>query len=262
MSITGLNGTFKRVKSVKRMKPRKSFEIENLVIRDMRIAFTDTTRTIWRKEPVTVSLEVEELQSAPFRSKLSIYDILFKSTGRGVLEKGSFTIEKTKREKGNGGENRWALDGLPLELLGAYIGGPFRWISQGGIYLEVKNRWHMGNKPGIEMDVNLVLRDVQARIPDDYPPDSMKRKMAGPVVAYINGHSEEMSFHFSLSMDEEVFKNVVSLEGAGLWESFGKKLMKELLLTAGTRGKEKVKELGKKGLKKLKDFMNRKRKEK
>jgi hypothetical protein len=81
------------------------------------------------------------------------------------------------------------------------------------------------------------------------------------VVEYINDHSREFSFRFSLDIKEENFKDLVSFEGTGFQGALRKQLTAKLVDLAG-KGKEKAKELGKKGMKKFKDFLEKRRKKK
>ncbi len=85
--------------------------------------------------------------------------------------------------------------------------------------------------------------------------------MADRVVSYINDHSREFSFRFSLGINEETFKDLVSFEGTGFQEALRKQLTAKLVAFAG-RAKEKIKEIGKKGIKKFKDFLDKRRKKK
>ena len=57
---------------------------------------------------------------------------------------------------------------------------------------------------------------------------------------------------------EETFKNLVSFEGTGFQEALREQLIAKLVDLAG-KAKEKVKELGKKGIKKFKDFLDKRR---
>jgi hypothetical protein len=257
LKVTGLKGTFQRVGKVKRMKPRKSFVIEKFIMEDIDVQFSDTTRG---ERPVSAAVKVDKMQSAPFRSKMSIYDILFNSTAKGTLEEtSSFAIEK--KESPDAMRSQWTLSDLPLELIGEYVGGPLKLISEGSIFIEVQNQRHSGEKPGIKMDWHLVIRDIKAQIPEEYPDTGIKRRMADRVVEYINDHSREFSFHFSLDIKEETFKNLVSFEGTGFQEALRKQLTAKLVDLAG-KTKEKLKEMGKKGIKKIKDFFDKRRKKK
>jgi len=257
LKVTGLRGTFQRVGKVERLKPRKSFVIEKFIMEDLDVQFSDTTRG---EKPVTAVVKVDKMQSVPFRSQLSIYDILFNSTAKGTLEEtSSFTIEKKESPKDN--KSRWTLSELPLALIGEYVGGPLKLISGGSVFIEVQNQRHTGEKPGIKMDWHLVIRDVKAQVPGEYPDTGIKRRMAERVVEYINDHSREFSFRFSLDIKEETFKDLVSFEGTGFQEALRKRLTAKLVDLAG-KTKERVKEIGKKGIKKFKDFLDKRRKKK
>ena len=186
LKVTGLKGTFQRVGKVKHLKPRKSFVIEKFIMEDIDVQFSDTTRG---EKPVTAAVKVDKMQSAPFRSQMSIFDLLFNSTCSGTLEEtSSFAIEK--KESPEDKKSQWTLNDLPLALLGEYVGGPLKLISEGSIFIEVKNRWHTGEKPGIKMDWHLVIRDIKAQVPDEYPNTGIKRRMADGVVEYINDMDE------------------------------------------------------------------------
>jgi hypothetical protein len=257
LKVKGLKGAFQRVGKVKRLKPRKSFIIENFILEDIDVQFSDATRG---EKPVTAAVKVDKMQSAPFRSQLSIYDILFNSTTKGTLEEmSSFAIEKKESSETN--ESGWTFNDLPLALIGEYVGGPLKLISEGSVFIEVQNQRHTGEKPGIKMDWHLVTRDIKARVPEEYPDTGIKRRMADRVVEYINEHSREFSFRFSLDINEETFKDLVSFEGTGFQEALRKQLTAKLVDLAG-KAKEKVKELGKKGIKKFKDFLDKRQNEK
>jgi hypothetical protein len=257
LKVTGLQGTFQRVGKVKRMKPRKPFIIKKFIMEDIDVQFSDTTRG---EKPVTAAVKVQKMQSAPFRSQLSIYDILFNSIAKGTLEEASsFAIEK--KEAAESRESRWTLSELPLALIGRYVGGPLKLISEGSVFIAVENQRQTGEKPGIKMDWHLVIRDIKAQVPEEYPDTGIKRRMAERVVEYINDHSREFSFRFSLDIKEETFKNLVSFEGTGFQEALRKQLTAKLVDLAG-KAREKVKELGKKGIKKFKDFLDKRKKEK
>jgi hypothetical protein len=257
LKVKGLKGTFQRVGKVKHLKPRKSFIIENFILEDIDVQFSDTTRG---EKPVTAAVKVDKMQSAPFRSRLSIFDLLFNSTCNGTLEEtSSFAIEK--KESPEDRESQWTLNDLPLALIGEYVGGPLKLISEGSIFIEVQNQRYTGEKPGIKMDWRLVIRDIKAQVPDEYPDTGIKRRMADGVVEYINDHSREFSFRFSLDIKEETFKDLVSFEGTGFQEALRKQLTAKLVDLAG-KAKEKVKNIGKKGIKKFKDFLDKRRKKK
>ncbi|UCH93680.1 MAG: hypothetical protein JSV88_25895 [Candidatus Aminicenantes bacterium] len=257
LKVTGLKGTFRRVGKVTRMKSRKSFIIENFILEDIDLQFSDTTRG---EKPVTASVKVPKMQSAPFRSQLSIFDFLFNSTCNGTLEEtSSFAIEK--KESPEDRKSQWTLNDLPLELIGEYVGGPLKLISEGSVFIEVQNQRHTGEKPGIKMDWHLVIRDIKARVPEEYPDTGIKRRMADRVVSYINDHPGEFSFRFSLDIKEETFKDLVSFEGTGFQEALRKQLTAKLVDLAG-KAKEKIKEIGKKGIKKFKDFLDKRQKRK
>ncbi|MCP5049850.1 MAG: hypothetical protein GY940_21960 [bacterium] len=256
LRVSGLRGEFRRVGGSKRLKPLKSFVIENFVLDDMRLRIT---RGAGEGNPVTTNLEISRLESAVFRSKLSIYDLLFRSEGRGILQDSSFLIERTGVSRAGSGESRWYVEAFPLELMGAYMGGPMALISEGSIELEVKNRWQGGDKPGVEMDWDLVIRNVKARVPDNYSPGGIIGKMAAPVAAFINRHSKEFELRFRLEFEEEAFRHVDSLDGAGVWKAARKAVAKELLRQA-VINKDRLKDLGKKGIQKFKDFLKQRKK--
>jgi hypothetical protein len=247
LKVTGMKGSFQRVGKVRRLKPRKSFIIENFILEDVDIQFSDMTRG---EEPVTASVKITSMQSTPFRSQLSIYDIFFNSIVKGTLEEtSSLAIEKKE----------WTLDQLPLTLIGQFLGGPFRLISGGNVFIKVKNQWHDRGKSVINMDWHLVIRDIKAKVPEGYPDTGIKRKMADRVVSYINEYSREFSFGFSLDIDEQTFKDLVSFEGTGFQEAIRKKMSAIIAVLSG-KAKEKLKEIGKKGVQKFKNFLNKRRK--
>ena len=257
LKITGLTGTFQRIGTVKHLKPRKAFEIENFILEDCDLVFSDSTRG---KNAISIPVKIKKLQSTPFRSYWSIYDILFNSTGSGTLgEQSDFTIYK--KESPEGKETWWTFNDLPLETLAAYVGGPFNLISEGGVFLEMQNQRVSGEKPAMLMNFHLAVREVKARVPESYPESGMRRNMAERLVTFINEHSQDMSFNFSFQISEATLKFAVSLEGLEFWKLCRENITKGLVHISG-KAKEKIKELGKKGAERFKNFLEKRRKKK
>ena len=259
--ITGLKGVVRRVGEEnvsKRRKRRKNFVIEKLVLKDadLDIFVSESVDDDGTENRSSTVLYVERLESSAFHSRTSVYDFLFRSHGKGILKDSSFLIEKYDSVLGNAGQSRWYVESFPVELLAAYIGGPMVFIVDGGMELEVKNYWWTDGKPGVRMDWNLTIRNIKAKLPEDYSPDGLVGRLAGPVVAYINDHPGELNFQFRLDFEEEAFRDVESLEEAGVWKAVRKMIVRQLL-KAVTSGRKMIENLGKKGYENLKDLWNR-----
>jgi len=257
LKITGLKGTFQRNAVVKQVRPRKAFEIRNFTIEDTHLLFSDTTRGA---NTITIPINIKKFHSSPFRSYMPIYDILFHSTGSGWLADDSdFAIYKEQSRDGK--DIRWTFNDIPLETISAYATGSFNLISEGRVLLEIKNQFVPGVEPKVVLNCHLAVRDVKAQVPENYPETGIRHNLAQRLVNFINSHSRDISFRFSFQISQETFKYAVSLEGVEFWKLFRKELTSGMVrLTA--KSKERIKDWGKKGLGKLKDYLEKKRKNK
>jgi hypothetical protein len=236
LRVEGLRGTFERTGKVDRQKPRRAYKIDELLVKNLEMTITDHTRGT---QPIVLQVKINRLESLAFRSRMALFDILFKSSASGVVNQAPFTVEMQDSEDGCGAN--WTVHRLQLDRAGEYLFGDFNFIGRGSLDIEVLNRLQTAGVPAIEMQWRLVFRDIEVR--------GAKR-----LAAYIKDHAKELALEFRFRIPEQDFKDAVSLKGAGVGEKF-RQLFGRTLLKLAVDKKEKIKEIGQKGMGRVKKFM-------
>jgi hypothetical protein len=238
LRVAGMRGTFERKGKVDRQKPRRDYKIDELLVKNLEMTVTDHTRG---SRPIVLPVKVDRLESRGFRSRMAVFDVLFKSSITGVVNQAPFRVERQDGEEGCGAN--WAVHGLQLDRAGEYLFGDFNFIDRGSLDMEVLTRLQTAGVPEIEMQWRLVFRDIEVQRP--------KR-----LAAYIKEHGQELAFEFRFRIPEGDFKDAVSLNGAGVGKKF-RQLSGRTLLKLAVDKKKKIKEIGQKGIERVKKFMGR-----
>lgn len=253
VELRGVRGTYDRLKEPDDMRPRRSFRLERLVVDDALIKIADHTRG---PNAVEVELRVDSLVTEPVDSEWVVFDMLFRSNAKGQINGRNFSIATSELPRGR--ETRWRGDGLPIELLAPYLGGPFDWISSGKMDLDVVGRWQVGKSIEIEMHWDVTLHDIKAQVPSDA---SLRTKaIARPVVAVLNSHSARLPLQFDLVINRERFHFAASPMAAELGRTVGDAITDQVAALAAVKP-EAVKDLAARGWKGVKGFLDKRRKQ-
>jgi len=198
VEVERLRGTYDRVGLADKLQPRKSFRLGRLVVREAAVQYVDQTR---RHGAVQAQVRVESLVVEPLRSDWAVFDLLFRSRAAGQINGRRFSIATQAIPDGR--QTRWQGQGLPMELVAPYLGGPLAWITSGELDVDVADRWQRGDEAEIEMHWLLVLRDIKAEVPADA--SGTVRAVAKPVVAFLNKHSVRLPLEFEVAIDRQRF---------------------------------------------------------
>ena len=146
---------------------------------------------------------------------------------------------------------------MDLPLFGAVAGGPFAWMTEGTVDIDVLDTWKMGETVEIDMDWKMVLHDVRAKVPSDT--GALTKVVAVPIVAYLNASSKELPISFGMTMNQDEFSGRYSLEAAGLWRAAADAMARKLSDLSGSTV-DTIKATGKKAVDAFKGFMEGRRK--
>lgn len=195
-------------------KPRRSF-----VIQYLRIEGVDISLSGFNKDGGEFKLPVQVVSatSSPLRSRLALFDILFRSNATGTVAGAEFEI-RTGGDTG-GRQTVWRSSDIPVASFGAMTGGVFSWFNDGIVDVYVEDNWRRGDQLEIDMDWRLGFRDVEVQAPDSA--GVMTRLAAGPIVDYVNSHDGDFPFEFQMTINENQFEYKSSLAAAGLWTAVG-----------------------------------------
>jgi hypothetical protein len=252
VTARGVRGDYSRIDPESDQLPRRGFVVQQLVIEDAQLTWHDVTQP---NRLIPLSIEVDSLETAPFRSQWAAFDVLFRTNASGRIGGGPFRI--ATREIADGRETRWNAQGLPVSLAGAYLGGPFTWIAEGTFDVNVVDRWTIPEEElDIEMDWKLVLRDIQADLPDDLPGSA--QAVAGPVVKYLNEHPREVPLAFSVTINRREFSGRMSPPLEFLARIVAEAATNELSDRLGI-DKQALRDTGRHVWEGVKDFLDRRR---
>ena len=165
VKVDGVKGEFTRNGKRDPTMPRRQFTIEELTVNNVSLAVTDHARP---PHEVSVPVEIESLQIADFRSTWAAFDMLFRSTCRGLVDGQPFTVETRPIDGGAVRETRWIARDLPVYVLSGYFAGPLSWLVDGRFDVDVTTRWQPDdNEAELEMHCRLVAHGFAADVPEE-----------------------------------------------------------------------------------------------
>ncbi len=219
--IVGLTGAIQTARDAdqgetpkKRDRPRRAFVIDDLHIEDIDLKLSGTNPD---GNAFDLPVVVHELKSKPLRSRLALFDILFRSNVSGSIAAMPFTIVTSTIE--NGRETAWRAEDVPVASLGAMTGGVLSWFKSGVVNVAVDDRWQRGDALSIDMDWQLAFSRIEVAVPDGT--SAFSRAAAAPIVRYVNSKDGNFPLDFEMVVNEDQFEFQSSLAAAGLWTALG-----------------------------------------
>jgi len=198
-------------------KPRRAFVIHDLKIEDVAVSLSGVNKDGGGFE---LPIRLSSATSAPLRSRLALFDVLFRSDATGVIAGAEFEIETGGDSDGR--QTIWRASDVPIANFGAMAGGPLSWFHKGVVDVYVEDNWRRDGQLEIDMDWNLRFRDVEVRAPN--ASGVVARLASGPIVDYVNSHDGDFPFEFQMVINERQFEYKSSLEAAGLWTAVGESI--------------------------------------
>ena len=261
VNLSGIRGRYVRgaekqaaeKRSARTLKrERRGVTVADLTVSGVEVIYDDPTLESRPSIPITI----EQLSSKPFRSRFAVFDALFRSNAKGSIAGKPFQIVMTGDDQGR--QTEWTASDLPVPFL-ALLGGPFAFLESGNCDVRIVDRWKKTTDREIFMDWNLTLKDVQARVPESFPPSA--KAFATPIVGYFNSRGNSQTISFTLTIDQNRFDGAASADAAGLWDAAADALAKDLAKRLET-DPEKVKAFGRGARDVSKDLLDRWRKKK
>lgn len=231
-TVSGVSGWLQRLppeaskdEPTKAFRPRRVFVIDQLDVDTVDVTTIGVNKD---GRPFDLDVQLEQWQSAPFRSDVAWFDMLFRSRLNGTLAGAPLQIETQEQQGGR--VTRWRASALPIAELGAVTGGALSWFSAGTVDIEVYDEWSLDDGTDIEMDWRLELSDVEIDAPTGT--SLLRRAATKPLRAFISRFSDKVPFTFKMVLNENQFEFQSSLAGTGFWDSVGE-YVDRLLAKAG-----------------------------
>jgi len=249
LRLVDVQGTYQRG----RIKlPRRDLIIEELTVENA---------TVDLKEPDTdvpapaLPLAIERLECRTLRRDSAIFDLLFRSNGKGTIAGAPFEIGSTTTTHGR--TTTWKARALPVAFLAGYLGEPFDWLTAGTVDIEVDDAWSDGPATEIDSHWKLDFRGVAAAVPPRIA--GFRRAVAEPVVRFIEVHPARLPLEFRLKLDKGHFTGAASVETTGLLKAAADGMLEEMARKAMVPV-ETLKELGRRTLDDFKKFVEKRKK--
>jgi hypothetical protein len=241
VQVDGVTGQFTRNGQRDPAMPRRQFTIEELTVSNVSLAVADHSRP---PHEVSVPVQIESLYIDDFRSTWAAFDMLFRSTCRGLVDGQPFTVETRSIEDGAARETQWIARDLPVYVLSGYFAGPLAWLVDGRLDLDVTTRWKPDdNDAELEMHCRLIAHGFAADVPDQL---KVLEKVVEPTLTALNDVNARLPMEFDVTMSKEAFRGQLSPLAAGMADVFAQasgEAFTKLLPNAAERIGDRVNQL-------------------
>ena len=193
-----------------RDRPRREFEIDELLVTDVRIAVTGINSS---GNAFSVPIAVERLESTPLRSKFLLFDVLFRANAAGDLAGAPFELASSGTAERR--RTEWRATQVPVASLADVVGGALGWFSDGFVDVYVEDDWEATASTSLDLDWQLEFSGLEVTPP---PGTGRVARIASvPLAKLINGYEGSIPLEFGLDLKEDQFALRYSLSAAGVW---------------------------------------------
>ncbi|MEN0043052.1 MAG: hypothetical protein AAF769_04630 [Pseudomonadota bacterium] len=193
-----------------RDRPRREFEIDELVVTDVRVAVTGINSS---GDAFSLPIAVERLDSKPLRSKLLLFDVLFRANASGSLAGAPFELASSGTALDR--RTEWRATQVPVASLADVVGGALGWFSAGFVNVYVEDDRKATDAASLDLDWQLEFSGLEVTPP---PGTGRVARIASvPLTKLINGYDGSIPLEFGLVLDEDQFALRYSLTAAGVW---------------------------------------------
>ena len=213
VALAGIAGTVAkpaRRAEPDRITPRARFVIDELSVRDAQVRVTGA-------DGERFDFAVASAESRPLRSEFGVFDFFFRSNVDARIDGHPFRIATGLTPSGR--ITTWDITDFPANsVAGVVPRAPFTWFEGGTIDARVHDRWAIdGAATRIDMEWSIILDGVSVAPPEGA--STIERVTAGALAKVANGREEPVDLAFTLSFDEEQFRNGASLDAADFWRA-------------------------------------------
>lgn len=196
------------------VRPRRDFEIRDLQVSDVRVSVSGTNPD---GNDFEVPIEIEQLAIRPLRSRLVLFDLLFRANASGTLAGAPFRLTTTAIPDGR--RTEWRAQQVPVASFGAMTGGALAWFNSGIVDVYVDDEWQRSDATAIDLDWQLRFSALEVAPPPGT--GSVARFVTAPLTRFVNSFDGEFPLEFQLLLNENQFEYRSSLSAAGVWTAIG-----------------------------------------
>jgi hypothetical protein len=214
--ISSLQGRFTQTGKRDPSKPRRHYTIDRLTIGDATLDFVDRSRP---PQVMRVPLLVASLEVDGYRSRWSLFDVLFRSNTRGTIYGQPFEI--TSGMAADAQESVFKVTGLPLSLLRKRISVPLGGRVEGLADVNIRTRWQPQEESSrLKMHCRLLAHSFRL-----YMPNGLFQRAARSMVA--SRLPRNIPMEFDLVMSKKAFDGQTSFMATGILQSIGEEARRQ-----------------------------------
>lgn len=206
-----------------RVKPRRDFAVKDLRVSEVRVSVSGKNQD---GNDFEIPIEIGAFEIRPLRSRLALFDVLFRANGRGTLAGAPFQL--SSEEIPGGRRTEWRAQGVPIASVGSLVGGPLAWFSSGTVDVYVDDEWQRSDATSIDLDWRLDFSELEVAPPPGT--GRVARVLTAPLTRFVNGFDGAFPLEFALVLNENQFEYRSSLSAAGVWTAIGESVNTALRL--------------------------------
>ncbi len=161
-------------------------------------------------------LVIETGQVAPFRSRLALFDLLFRSNLTAEVA-GQPLFVSTRELSEEGRETIWAFEEVEVDSLKLVLPrAPLTWLSDGTITARVQDRWDL-SEDEIDMDWQFILDGIDVATPETA--GRAERLLAGGLAKAVDRQGGSANFEYRLELGPEEVAALRAGDLSAFWDT-------------------------------------------
>ena len=207
-----------------RLKERRPFRADKAEV-------TNVDIEIRPREAPSYDLVIETGAVEPFRSKLALFDLLFRSNL--VAELAGQPLRVATREiSEEGRETIWAFEDVEVESLKLILPkAPLTWLNDGTLTARVEDRWDL-TEDEIDMDWQIVLNGIDVASPEEA--GRAERMLSGALAKAVERQGGNADFRYRLELGPEEIAALRAGDLAAFWDTVLSGFTRPVLARAAT----------------------------
>lgn len=218
LSLDGVRGSFDRLRASppklerdQQDAPAREFTVERMHFGNIAIALRDHTG----EQPRELELELAELDIGPVASDSVVFDLLYRSRGRGSIAGHEFSLTSVETERGP--QTTLEVHDLPLDALAEPLEQAAKVSASGRAELMVVNRYVEGpSEPQIEIGVAMRLLALELEAGADASPGT--RVMLQMASRQLSKYAGDFPLEFQINVLRSELAMARSLAESGVLE--------------------------------------------
>ena len=230
LSLEGVHGTYDRFHApveAEREPLSREFAVQRMYFGETRLELRDHSKLDEKGEPRSFLIELSELESGPLRSESAIFDLLYRTRGRGSIAGHEFTLSALTVE----GEPETHLEvrDLSLDALAETLEERVGVRASGMADIDLRNHHYSGSPQRVEISAKIEMHALELEAGEEA---TMRTKLLLDMASgVLDELGEDFPLEFSLTVDENELAGAQSLAESGMIERVGEAIADALKTT-------------------------------